>query len=44
MIADFMSKPLQGHLFVKFKKMIMGHTWIDLIWYIYIFAFDISSQ
>jgi hypothetical protein len=26
MIADFMSKPLQGHLFVKFKKMIMGHT------------------
>jgi hypothetical protein len=25
MIADFMSKPLQGQLFVKFKKMIMGH-------------------
>ena len=25
MIADFMTKPLQGKLFEKFKKMIMGH-------------------
>jgi hypothetical protein len=26
MIADFMSKPLQGKMFEKFKKLIMGHT------------------
>ena len=25
MIADFMTKPLQGKLFEKFRKMIMGH-------------------
>ena len=25
MIADYMSKPLQGKLFQKFKKLIMGH-------------------
>ena len=25
MIADFMTKPLQGELFYKFKKAIMGH-------------------
>lgn len=25
MIGDFMSKPLQGKLFMKFKKLIMGH-------------------
>ena len=24
-IADFMTKPLQGELFYKFKKAIMGH-------------------
>ena len=24
MIADYMSKPLQGHLFEKFRKLIMG--------------------
>ena len=26
MIADYMTKPLQGKLFEKFRKMIMGHT------------------
>jgi hypothetical protein len=26
MIADFMSKPLQGHLFKKFRDLIMGIT------------------
>jgi hypothetical protein len=26
MIADFMSKPLQGHLFKKFRDLIMGVT------------------
>ena len=25
MIADFMTKPLQGKLFEKFRKLIMGH-------------------
>ena len=25
MIADYMTKPLQGELFCKFKKMIMGN-------------------
>jgi hypothetical protein len=25
MIADYMTKPLQGAKFLKFKKLIMGH-------------------
>ena len=25
MVADFFTKPLQGNLFIKFKKLIMGH-------------------
>ena len=25
MIADYMTKPLQGKLFKEFKKLIMGH-------------------
>ena len=26
MVADYFSKPLQGQLFIKFRKVIMGHN------------------
>jgi hypothetical protein len=30
MIADYMTKPLQGELFTKFKHAIMGHKHLDI--------------
>ena len=31
MLADFFTKPLQGQLFEKFKKVLMGHAHIDTL-------------
>jgi hypothetical protein len=31
MLADFFTKPLQGNLFVKFKRVLMGHAHIDIL-------------
>jgi hypothetical protein len=31
MLADFFTKPLQGHLFRKFKAVLLGHAHIDTL-------------
>jgi hypothetical protein len=31
MLADFFTKPLQGNLFTKFKRVLMGHAHIDTL-------------
>ena len=33
MLADFFTKPLQGHLFRKFKAVLLGHAHVD--WLVY---------
>jgi hypothetical protein len=31
MLADFFTKPLQGHLFTKFQRVLMGHAHINTL-------------
>ena len=32
MLADFFTKPLQGHLFQKFRDLIMGYKYVSSIY------------
>jgi hypothetical protein len=39
MIADFLTKPLQGKAFVNFWDLLMGAVWLYLGWIIFQFRF-----